>query len=45
MTGSASPALLAAVRTPPPVFTLAKPFNEEALLDVIGRAVAARPGE
>jgi CheY-like chemotaxis protein len=44
LTGSADPALLAAVQTPPPVFTLAKPFSEEALQEVISRAAdAPRP--
>ena len=42
LTGSADPALLDAVRTPPPVLTLAKLFSAEALRDVIGRALAAR---
>jgi CheY-like chemotaxis protein len=43
LTGSADPALLDGVQTPPPVLTLAKPFSAAALQDIIGRAVAAWP--
>jgi CheY-like chemotaxis protein len=42
LTGSADPALLDGVQTPP-VLTLAKPFSAAALQDIIGRAVAAWP--
>jgi CheY-like chemotaxis protein len=43
LTGSADPALLDGVQTPPPVFTLAKPFSEATLQDIIGQAVVAWP--
>jgi CheY-like chemotaxis protein len=41
LTGSTDPALLAAIQTPAPVLTLAKPFSAEALHDIVGRALAA----
>jgi CheY-like chemotaxis protein len=44
LTGSADPVLLDGVQTPPPVLTLAKPFSEAALRDILGQALAAWPG-
>ena len=40
LTGSADPALLDGVQTPPPVLTLAKPFSEAALQETLRRALA-----
>jgi CheY-like chemotaxis protein len=44
LTGSADPAPLDGVQTPPPVLTLAKPFSAAALRDILGQALAAWPG-
>jgi CheY-like chemotaxis protein len=41
LTGDAESALLDGVQTPPPVFTLAKPFSEAALQEILGRSLAA----
>lgn len=41
LTGEATAALLDGVKTPPPVFTLSKPFSEKALQDTLNRALAA----
>jgi CheY-like chemotaxis protein len=41
LTGDAASALLDDVKTPPPVFTLSKPFSQAALRETIGRALAA----
>jgi hypothetical protein len=42
-TDSADPALLDAGQTTPPVVTLANPFSEAALQNIIGQAVVAWP--
>jgi CheY-like chemotaxis protein len=41
LTGEAPSALLNRVQTPPPVFTLSKPFSEAALQETLRQALAA----
>jgi CheY-like chemotaxis protein len=44
LTGEATAAVLDAVKTPPPVFTLSKPFREGGLQEVLSRALASCAG-
>jgi CheY-like chemotaxis protein len=41
LTGDAVSTLLDDVQTPPPLFTLTKPFSEAALQEILGRSLAA----
>jgi two-component system, cell cycle sensor histidine kinase and response regulator CckA len=45
LTGHADSAFLAGVKTPPPVFTLSKPFTKAALQEILSRALAEWSGQ